>query len=246
MRSSGGALYPEPRRLGRPTGAAAPDPRGSGPGCAPGAEARQNGPVKRTAPAALRNRALLAEVLRRTLPPRGTVLELGSGTGEHAVFLARTFPDLAWQPSDPDPDARASIAAWAEEARLPNLLPPLHLDVLAAAWRRRRADALLCVNVLHVAPEDAVVALLAGAAEVLPAGGPLVVYGPFRRAGQADVPRLARIDATVRGADRRYGVRDAGALATAARARGLALAEEVPGAEEGDRLLVLRTVPVAP
>jgi SAM-dependent methyltransferase len=204
---------------------------------------RDDARVKRTAPAALRNRALLAEVLRRVLPARGTVLELGSGTGEHAVFLARAFPGLAWQPSDPDPEARASVEAWAEEARLPNLLPPLLLDLRAPAWRRRRPDALLCVNVLHVAPPEAAAALVEGAAEALPPGGPLVVYGPFRRAGVPDPPRLARIDATVRAADPRFGVRDAGALLAAARAAGLVPAEDLAGAEEGDRLLVLRAGP---
>jgi SAM-dependent methyltransferase len=172
------------------------------------------------------------------LPARGTVLEIGSGTGEHAVFLARAFPDLVFQPSDPDPEARDSIAAWAGEARLANLRAPLHYDLRAPAWRRRPADALLCVNVLHVAPPDATEALLDGAVEILPEGGPLVVYGPFRHPGAPDPPRLARIDATVRAADPAFGVRELGALA--ARAGGLILEEDLPGAEEGDRLLVLR------
>jgi SAM-dependent methyltransferase len=194
--------------------------------------------VKRTAPAAGRNRDALLAILRRVLPPRGTVLEIGSGTGEHAVFLARAFPALVFQPSDPDPEARESIAAWADESLLENLRPPLLYDLLAPAWRRRPADALLCVNVLHVAPPEATGALLDGAAEILPPGGPLVLYGPFRRAGEPDPPRLARIDATVRAADPAFGVRDRGALAD--RARGLVLVEDGPGAEEGDRILVLR------
>jgi SAM-dependent methyltransferase len=194
--------------------------------------------VKRTAPAAGRNRDALLAILRRVLPPRGTVLEIGSGTGEHAVFLARAFPDLVFQPSDPDSEARDSIAAWADEAGLSNLRPPLLYDLLAPAWRRRPADALLCVNVLHVAPPEATEALLDGAGEILPPGGPLVLYGPFRRAGEPDSPRLARIDATVRAADPAFGVRDRGALAS--RARVLALEEDLAGPEEGDRILVLR------
>ena len=192
--------------------------------------------MKRTAPAAARNRGALLAVLRRVLPPRGIVLEIGSGTGEHAVLLARAFPDLVFQPSDPDPEARASIAAWADEAALANLRPPLLYDLLAPAWRRRPADALLCVNVLHVAPPEATEALLDGAGEILPPGGPLVLYGPFRRAGEPDPTRLARIDATVRAADPAFGVRDRGALAS----RALALEEDLAGPEEGDRILVLR------
>jgi SAM-dependent methyltransferase len=192
--------------------------------------------VKRVARAAARNLDALLAVLRRVLPLRGTVLEIGSGTGEHAVSLARAFPDLVFQPSDPDPEARDSIAAWAEEARLPNLRAPLQYDLCAPAWRRRPADAVLCVNVLHVAPPRATVALLEGAAEILPSGGPLVVYGPFRRPGEPELARLARIDATVRAADPAFGVRALGALAGCA--RGLVLVEDHPGAEEGDRILV--------
>ncbi len=195
--------------------------------------------MKRTARLALRNRELLERVLRRVLPAAGTVLELGSGTGEHAVHLARAFPALAWQPSDPDPEARASIAAWATEARLPNLLPPLDLDLRAPAWRRRRAEAVLCVNVLHAAAPECGEALLAGAAEVLPEGGPLVVYGPFSRGAPIE-GRLARFDGELRAADPGLGVRDATALEAAARAHGLAPEEDLPGREEGDRILVFR------
>ncbi|HSN90103.1 MAG TPA: DUF938 domain-containing protein [Anaeromyxobacteraceae bacterium] len=192
--------------------------------------------MKRAAPAAARNREALLSALRRVLPARGTVLEIGSGTGEHAVFLARAFPDLVLQPSDPDPEARDSIAAWSGEAGLPNLRPPLLYDLRAPASRCRPADALLCVNVLHVAAPEATPALLEGAAEILPAGGPLVLYGPFRRPGEEGLPRLARIDATVRAADPGFGVRDVGALAHPA----LSLEEDLPGPEEGDRILVLR------
>jgi SAM-dependent methyltransferase len=194
----------------------------------------------RTAPAALRNREPIAAALDELLPAQGTVLELGSGTGEHALFLARRFPALTWQPSDPDPLARASIAAWAAKARLGNLLPPLDLDLCAAAWRRRSAAAVLCVNVLHVAPWDRALSLLAGAAEVLPPGGPLLVYGPFTRRGAPLRGRLARFDGELRAADPALGVREVEALVEAAAPHGLRLAAELRMPEEGDLFLSLR------
>jgi SAM-dependent methyltransferase len=196
--------------------------------------------VKRTAAAALRNRAPLAEALAAVLPPSGKVLELGSGTGEHAVFLAATFPGLTWQPSDPDPEALASITAWAAEARLPNLLPPLAWDLRVTGWRLRPADAVLCVNVLHAAPPECQEALCEGAARVLPPGGPLAIYGPFARGGAPLAGRLARLHATLRAADPALGVRALEDLLAAARRHGLALDREVAMPEEGDLLVVLR------
>lgn len=195
--------------------------------------------MKRTAPAALRNREAIAAALDELLPEHGTVLELGSGTGEHAVFLARRFPGLDWQPSDPDPAARDSISAWSAEARLPNLLPALDLDLTLPGWHRRRAVAVLCVNVLHVTPPDRAQALFAGAAQVLE-GGPLAVYGPFPRRGTPLRGRLARLDRELRAADPALGVREVEALAEAAAAHGLALESEIEMPEEGDRLLVFR------
>ncbi len=196
--------------------------------------------MRRTAAAALRNRAPLAAALRDVLPASGRVLELGSGTGEHALFLAGAFPTLVWQPSDPDPDARASIEAWAAEARLTNLLPPLDYDLRLPIWQRRPADAVLCVNVLHVVPPGCEEALCRGAAAVLPPGGPLAVYGPFTRRGLRLEGRLARLDAKLRGADPALGVREVESLAEAGRRHGLALERETAMPEEGDRLLVLR------
>lgn len=197
--------------------------------------------MKRTARLALRNREALAAALDEVLPAAGTVLELGSGTGEHAVFLARRFPTLTWQPSDPDPVARASIAAWIAEARLPNLRPPLDLALGLPAWRRQRADAVLCVNVLHVAPPGCAEDLVRGAVEVLPPGGPLAVYGPFARRGAPLAGRLARFDGELRAFDPMLGVREVEALVEAARGAGLSLDAvlEMP-VVEGDRLLVFR------
>jgi hypothetical protein len=170
-------------------------------------------------------------------PPR--LLELGSGTGEHAVAVARALPHLEVQPSDPDPVARASIAAWSREARLPNLRPPLDLDLLAPAWRRQPADALLCVNVLHVAPPGAGQALLEGAAALLPPRGPLLLYGPFLEEGAPPGPRLVRFDGELRAHDPGLGIRPLGPLLAAAERLGLRLERRQPGVEEGDLLLVL-------
>jgi SAM-dependent methyltransferase len=197
--------------------------------------------MKRTSSAALANLAPLAAALRSTLPASGVVLELGSGTGEHAVQLARLFPGLVFQPSDPDPVMRASITAWAEDARLPNLLAPLALDLCGPAWTHRAAAALLCVNVLHVAPPEAAEALCAGAAQVLPPGGPLVLAGPFSRRGVARAGRLARFDGELRAADPALGIRVLEDLVEAGARHGLAL-DGAPRAlpAEGDVLVVLR------
>lgn len=196
--------------------------------------------MKRTSAAALRNQRPLAAALRDVLPPAGGVLELGSGTGEHALFLARAFPALTFRPSDPDPVARASIEAWSREARLPNLLPPLDYDLRVEAWQRRPADAVLCVNVLHVAPPECLEALCRGAARVLPPGGPLAVAGPFARGVGPLDGRLARLDATLRAADAALGVRRLEALADSACRHGLALERVVALPEEGDLLIVVR------
>jgi SAM-dependent methyltransferase len=199
--------------------------------------------VKRTSPAARANLAPLAAALRRVLPATGRVLELGSGTGEHAVLLARAFPALEWQPSDPDPVARASITAWAAEARLANLRPPLDLDLRAGAWTARRADAVTCVNVLHVTPPDAVEALCRGAALVLAAGGPLVVAGPFARRGAVRAGRLARFDRELRAADPALGIPDLEELLDAAARHGFSAGAPVPLPAEGDVLVVLSRSP---
>lgn len=196
--------------------------------------------MKRTSPAAVRNAPHLAAALARVLPAAGRVVEMGSGTGEHAVLLARAFPGLVFQPSDPDPVARASIAAWAEEARLPNLLAPLDYDLRVLAWQRRPADAVLCVNVLHVAPAACVEALCRGAAAVLPPGGLLAVAGPFARGPGPLGGRLARLDADLRGRDPDLGVRRLEELDAAARRAGLAIESELALPEDGDLLLLLR------
>ncbi|SMF45877.1 Protein of unknown function [Tistlia consotensis] len=190
-----------------------------------GAETGRDGRL--FAPAAARNAAPLAAVLERLLPGEATVLELASGSGQHAVYLAERFPWMTWQPSDADPAARASIEAWRAAAGLGNLRPVLALDAAAPGWAAELApvSAVLCLNMIHIAPWEACLGLLAGAATLLPEGGPLILYGPFRRAGIATAPSNEAFDRSLRGRDRRWGLRSLEAVAEAALAQGLELAE---------------------
>jgi SAM-dependent methyltransferase len=171
---------------------------------------------KQHAPATLRNREPIREVLARELPAHGTVLEIASGTGEHAVAFAAAFPQLAWQPSDPSRAALASIAAWRAGAQLANLRAPIELDASAAAWPIAQADAIVCINMVHISPWQATLGLFAGAARVLPPGGLLYLYGPFRFAGAALAASNAEFDRSLRARDPRWGVRDVDDVVAAA------------------------------
>ncbi len=135
--------------------------------------------MKQSAPPALRNRQPIAEILESELPESGLVLEIASGTGEHAVHFARAFPALQWQPTDPDETALASIAAWREEEGLGNVLEPLLLDAASSDWPVSAADAMLCINMIHISPWEASEGLFAAAGRLLPQGAPLVLYGPY-------------------------------------------------------------------
>ena len=163
--------------------------------------------MKRHAPATGRNREPIAAVLTEELPQTGLVLEVASGSGEHAVHFARTFPDLAWQPSDPDPDALASIAAWREEAGLPNLLPPLALDAAAHDWPIAKADAVVCINMVHISPPSATEGLVAGAARLLDADAPLIFYGPYFEAEAKTAPSNLAFDSDLRVRNPEWGLR---------------------------------------
>lgn len=179
---------------------------------------------RRSAPAALRNRDPIAEVLADWLPPTGLVLEIASGTGEHALFLARCLPALAWQPSDAHPDALASIEGWRAKEGPANLAPPLALDVLGP-WPALAADAILCINMVHISPWEASLALLDGAARALPAGAPLILYGPWIVDGEETAPSNLAFDADLKRRDPRWGLRELGRFAREAERRGIALAE---------------------
>ena len=163
--------------------------------------------MRREAPAAARNREPIAEVLADELPASGLVLELASGTGEHAVHFARRFPHLDWQPSDPDRAARESIAAWREYAGLGNLLPPLDLDARADRWPVGRADAIVCINMVHISPIAATEGVVSHAGRLLPAGAPLVFYGPYLEDDVETAPSNLAFDAGLKARNPEWGLR---------------------------------------
>ena len=180
-----------------------------------------------TAPAVARNRDPILAVLRRVLPPQGTVLEIASGTGEHAVHFAGALPGMTWQPTDPDAAALRSIAAWRETARLPNLLAPLALDVTSAVWPVQRADAMACINMIHISPWRAAEALMAGAAKVLAPGGVLFLYGPYQEGGAHTAPSNEAFDVSLRARNPEWGVRDLDDVKALAEREGLDFVERV-------------------
>ena len=180
-----------------------------------------------TAPAVARNREPILAVLRRVLPTQGTVLEIASGSGQHAMHFAAGLPHLTWQPADIDPDALRSIAAYRAAARLPNLLPPLALDAAAPDWPVTRADAVVSINMIHIAPWSAAQGLMAGAERILAAGDVLYLYGPFKEDGQHTAPSNAAFDLSLRQRNPQWGVRDVGDVYELAQQHGLALVERV-------------------
>ncbi len=196
---------------------------------------------RRFAPAAARNRDPILAALRRCLPDAGMVLEVASGSGEHAVHFAAAMPALAFQPSDADPEARASIDAWAAEARLPNIRPAIALDAAVLPWPATAADAVLCINMIHIAPWAACEGLVRGAAAL---DAMLVLYGPFRRGGAHTAPSNEAFDADLRARDPSWGVRDLEAVAALAAAQGYA-APEVVDMPANNLILVLRRLDAA-
>ena len=180
-----------------------------------------------SAPAAERNKEPILAVLRRVLPQSGLVLEIASGTGQHVVHFAKALPDLTWQPSEPDRQMRPSIAGWLAETGLPNVLAPLDLDVTRPEWPIDRADAVLCINMVHISPWQATEQLLAGCGRILGHGGVLYLYGPYRRDGRHTAPSNEAFDASLRQRDPQWGVRDLETVVEAASGQGLELVEVV-------------------
>lgn len=188
-------------------------------------EALEGGRARRSAPAALRNREPIAEVLRDWLPQSGLVLEVASGTGEHIVYFADAFPHLDWQPSDTHPDALASIAAWREESGLPNVRAPIRIDASSPDWPIDQADAALNINMAHISPWSASLGLISGAARVLPPGGSLILYGPWLKNDIKTVPSNLAFDADLKRRDPDWGLRKVEDFAAAAANEGFDLSD---------------------
>ncbi|MEZ4269430.1 MAG: DUF938 domain-containing protein [Myxococcota bacterium] len=190
-------------------------------------------------PATDRNREPILEVLRRVLPPRGLVLEVASGSGQHAAHFARALAGLQWQPTDREPEHLRSIEAWRASEGLSNMRPPVRLDVLETPWPVEAADAIFCANMVHIAPREVGLAFLAGAGRVLGAGGVLCVYGPYRVGGEHTAPSNAEFELRLRAMDPRYGIWDVSEVAEAAAAAGFGAPERVQ-MPANNQMLVLR------
>ena len=178
-------------------------------------------------PATARNRDAIAAVLTRVLPDRGTVLEIGSGSGEHAHHFSELFPHLTWQPSDPDQLNLDSILAWVDAAGRPNLRPPLSINASDVILPLDSADAVMCVNVIHISPWDATEGLMRNAALVLPPEGLLYLYGPYRIAGVHTAPSNESFDRSLRERNETWGVRDLEDVVSEAGKNGLSFIERV-------------------
>ena len=179
--------------------------------------------AQRSAPAALRNREPIAHVLAEWLPAKGLVLEIASGSGEHALFFAERFPSLEWQPSDVHSDALASISAWRDTADLPNLRAPMTVDAALAAWPIERADAILSINMVHISPWASALGLLEGASRLLQPDAPLILYGPWLKDDIETVPSNLDFDADLKRRNPAWGLRRVEDFAAAAQPRGFTL-----------------------
>jgi len=181
-----------------------------------------------TSPSAERNRGPILEVLRRVVPHGAAVLEIASGTGEHAVWFCRALPHVCWQPSDRDQSALASISAWRAQSGLANLLPPLLLDAaLPSSWPVERADLIVAINMVHISPWAATVGLMQGASAVLREGGVLFLYGAFREAGAELADSNIAFDADLRARNPAWGLRDLGTVSDEAKRAGLVLHDRI-------------------
>lgn len=182
----------------------------------------------RSSPSTARNREPILEALAPRLPAAGLVLEIAAGAGEHALFNAAALPHLQWQPTDPDEAALASIAAWRDHAGTPNLLAPLRLDAADPDhWPVSAAEAVVCINMIHISPWSATEGLMAGASRVLPSGGVLFTYGPYFEDGKETAPSNLAFDVNLRSRNPAWGLRRVEAVAQAARAKRLILEEQI-------------------
>jgi hypothetical protein len=187
----------------------------------------ERGEAKRFAPATLRNRDAIAQVLGEILPSSGQILEIASGTGEHIVHFASHFPAIIWQPSDPDPTGILSIAAWAEESRLPNIHPAIHLDARSDEWGLDSVEAILCINMIHIAPWEAAIGLMAGAGRILTDSGFLYLYGPFREDDVNLAESNAAFDVSLKSRNPDWGLRHLSDVEVLAKEHGLVLEKRI-------------------
>ena len=184
--------------------------------------------ARRSAPHVGRNTGPILEALRKTLPEQGLVLEVASGSGEQSAAFARAFPKLLWQPSDPDPAALASIQAWRDSEALLNLLPPVELDACLANWPIASAQAIVCINMVHISPWSATEGLMRGSERILPPGGILYLYGAYKENGIHTAPSNAVFDESLRARHLDWGVRDVADVTRLASTHGLVLVERIP------------------
>jgi hypothetical protein len=172
------------------------------------------------APATVRNRDFILDVLRDVLPMSGAILEIASGSGEHVVHFARNLPSLVFQPSDPEPEALRSIAAWVEATDVANVRAPIVLNASQSPWPIASADGVICINMVHISPWDATEGLLVGAAAILPPGSPLYLYGPYKREGVATAPSNEAFDRSLRARNPTWGLRELEAVVAIAESVG--------------------------
>jgi Protein of unknown function (DUF938) len=187
--------------------------------------------LRQYAPATQRNREPILEVLRQVLPPTGTILEISSGTGEHAMFMAPELAPRYWLPSDPNPAARASISAWQQSTSCENVYPPIDLDASSAEWLVKSKDpimAIVNINMIHIAPRSAYLGLFAGASRILPVGGVLYLYGPFKQGGVHTAPSNATFDESLRSQNPEWGIRDLEEIIAVAHSHDLELQKVYP------------------
>jgi len=185
-------------------------------------------PERLRSPATARNREPILTVLQRVLPSKARVLELASGAGEHAAFFATAMPEIIWQPSDPDADARTSIVEWIKAEELTNVLAPVEIDVRSNNWGvedQAPFDALVAINMIHISPWESTLGLMRGAGSLLRDGGVLFTYGPYKRGGAHTAPSNEAFDVSLRARDSRWGVRDVADVEFAARENGMQLRE---------------------
>ncbi len=175
------------------------------------------------APATVRNRDFILDVLRDVLPTTGVILEVASGSGEHIVHFAKDFPSLVFLPSDRDPDALRSIGAWVKASRVTNVRAPIVLDTAQSPWPIASADGIISINMVHISPWDATLGLIRGAAAILPPASPFYLYGPYKRKGVATAPSNQAFDRSLRDRNSTWGLRDLEAVAAMARSVGFSV-----------------------